>query len=118
MEDVQEVNILNMIVIWAESWVELEADPRHAELVVRELGLENATPIACPGAKPATGEEGAEDNIEMSREDARRYRAIAARLNYLAPDRTDIGYALKEAARNMASPMQGDWIKLKRIGDT
>ena len=30
-EDVQEVNILNKIVIWTESRVELEADPRHAE---------------------------------------------------------------------------------------
>ena len=30
-EDVQEVNISNKIVIWTESRVELEADPRHAE---------------------------------------------------------------------------------------
>ena len=52
----------------------------------------------------------------MNRDDARRYRAIAARLNYLAPDRTDIGYAVKEAARNMALPVQCDWMKLKRIG--
>ena len=31
--------------------IELEADPRHAEIVVRELGLEDATPSKVPGAK-------------------------------------------------------------------
>ena len=57
-----------------------------------------------------------DEEEEMSREDAKAYRGIAARLNYLSPDRMDIGYAVKEAARNMARPMVGDWAKLKRIG--
>ena len=37
--DVQEVKILNKIVRWTETGVELEADPRHADIVVKELGL-------------------------------------------------------------------------------
>ena len=32
--------------------MELEADPRHAELVIRELELENAKPSRVPGSKP------------------------------------------------------------------
>ena len=31
--------------------IDLEADPRHAEIVVREFGLEGATPSKVPGAK-------------------------------------------------------------------
>ena len=53
---------------------------------------------------------------EMDREDAKKYRGIAARLNYLSPDRMDIGFAVKEAARNMSKPLIGDWAKLNRIG--
>ena len=115
--DVQEVRILNKVVRWTDVGIELEADPRHAEIVVRELGLLEGGAISkCPGVKAAKVEEGAKEAIEFDREEARRYRAIAARLNYLAPDRLDIGYSVKEAARNMSKPMDADWAKLKRIG--
>ncbi len=56
------------------------------------------------------------DDDEMERDDAKKYRGIAARLNYLSPDRMDIGFAVKEAARNMSKPLVGDWVKLNRIG--
>ena len=36
---------------WTSRGIELEADPRHVEIVVRELGLEGATPSKVPGAK-------------------------------------------------------------------
>ena len=52
-EDIREVKILNKIVRMTDLGVELEADPRHAELVVRELGLENCKPSKVPGAKAA-----------------------------------------------------------------
>ena len=114
--DVQEVKILNKIVRWTNAGVELEADPRHAEIVIRELGLENATASKVPGVKPLKSNVESDEPEELAREDARRYRAIAARLNYLAPDRFDVGYSTKEAARNMARPLNGDFEKLKRIG--
>ena len=56
------------------------------------------------------------DDEKMNREDAKRYRGIAARLNYLSPDQMDIGFAVKEAARNMSKPLIGDWAKLNKIG--
>ena len=43
--------ILNKMIRWTNGGIELEADPRHAEIVVRELGLEAATPSKVPGAK-------------------------------------------------------------------
>ena len=52
----------------------------------------------------------------LAPEEARKYRAIAARLNYLAPDRVDIQCAVTEAARSMSSPTAKDWPKLQRIG--
>ncbi len=48
--------------------------------------------------------------------EATRYRALAARANYLAQDRPETQYAIKEIARRMATPRQGDWNLLKRLG--
>ena len=114
--DVQEVKILNKIVRWTDTGVEFEADPRHAEIVIKELGLTDAAPSKVPGVKPPKMHTEDDEPVELGREEARRYRAIAARLNYLAPDRFDCGYSTKEAARNMARPLEGDFDKLKRIG--
>ena len=48
--------------------------------------------------------------------EATKFRAVVARLNYLAMDRPDIQYATKEAAKRMANPRKPDWMLLKRIG--
>ena len=143
--------------------IELEVDPRHAELVISELGLNNARPSLVPGSKTegktaATTdtprkrstqvridvEDGIDniqsakmsskgeswdneisneleidddgDDTELDAERARSYRAIAARRNYISPDRPDIGYAVKESARNMIEPRVSDLQKLRKIG--
>ena len=44
---------------------------------------------------------------ELKGEQASRYRALAARLNYLSSDRPDMQYAVKEACREMSSPTTG-----------
>ena len=52
----------------------------------------------------------------MEPQEARRYRSIAARLNFLAADRADLAFAVKEAAREMSKPTRGSWDRLKRVG--
>ena len=52
----------------------------------------------------------------MAAEEATQYRAVVARLNYLAPDRLDMQFAVKEAARAMAKPAKKHWKALMRIG--
>ena len=48
--------------------------------------------------------------------DATRYRAIAARHNYLSIDRPDLQFAVKELCMDMAKPTEQSWSKLKRVG--
>ena len=48
---VSELRILNKVVRRTSRGVELEADPRHAEIVVKELGLEKAKVSTVPGSK-------------------------------------------------------------------
>ena len=57
-----------------------------------------------------------EEKELLAPKQSKEYRALAARANYLAPDRADIQYAVKEICRGMANPTRGDWRKLKRLG--
>ena len=50
----------------------------------------------------------------LNAKESTRYRAVLARCNYLAPDRFDIAYAVKELARDMANPIEGDMQRLNR----
>ncbi len=51
----------------------------------------------------------------LNAQDASMYRALAARANYLAQDRADIQFAVKEIARRMATPRVDDWLLMKRL---
>ena len=48
--------------------------------------------------------------------EATRFRAVAARANYLSGDGPDIQYAVKEFCRRMAKPVNGEWERLIRLG--
>ena len=114
-EDVQsEARVLNRIVRATEDGWEYEADQRHIEMLIDGLGLGQAKGVCTPGEEEKKWEE-EENKEELSAEEARRFRGHAARLNYLAADRPDIAYSVKEVCRAMAKPTKGAWKKLKRI---
>ena len=62
--------------------------------------------------------EEAENRKLLSQLDAKRYRELAARANYLAQDRMDIQYATKEICRGMCRPTRRDVKKLSWLGST
>ena len=73
---------------------------------MRQLGLDNATKhLTTPGMRG----EGEEDDMELSSEEVTRFRALTARANYLAQDRSDIQFAVKELCRKASDPRLGDW---------
>ena len=51
----------------------------------------------------------------LSNTEASMYRASVARGNYLAQDRSDIQYAVKELSRAMSNPTINDQKRLKRL---
>ena len=128
---VQQVRVLNRVLTWTQDGLVYEADQRHAEILIRELGLENGKPVATPGAREDIGKASAvaadeKGNVVTVDEDgenpllkdgeATKFRALTARANYLAQDRPDAQYAIKEIARRMATPRVNDWCLLKRLG--
>ena len=113
--DVQETRVLNRVIrVTPEGW-EYEADQRHAEIIVKQLGLEEAKPTMTPSEEPKEWRE-EEYEEKLGAREVAMFRPLAARANYLAADRSDIQYATKELCRGMANPNKGDLAKLRRLG--
>ena len=47
----REVRVLNTVVKWSKHGIYYEADQRHSEIVVCEMGLENAQPAPTAGTR-------------------------------------------------------------------
>ena len=140
-EEQKELRVLGRIISYTEDGLRYEADPRHAEAVVEKLGLKDSNPAPTPAAKEAcrrgyggvlrtirdgtaTSEEKAEwqkaaqeeeNPEELAAPDVKLYQSMSARLNYLAMDRADVMFSVKELMRKMAKPTEGDLSKLKRV---
>ena len=85
---------------WVASGVEYEADKGHAEIICAIVGLVGeAKAVTTPGIK-----EDIADEQELSGRDSTNYRVLAAISTYLAQDRSDIAFAVKEISRGMARP--------------
>ena len=112
LHDMKAMTILNRIVEWTNAGIQYEADLRHVDLIIEELGLENVNGSDVTGSKVDINET----DTELDHEDAYRFRSIAARLNFLAADRIDIQFASKEICRRMSSPCMSDWAKVRKLG--
>ncbi len=113
-QDDKEASMLHRIIRWTEEGLEYEADPRLHEQVVQDLGLKGCKGVGTPGVKQSY--EQIEGDEELKRQQERPYRAIAARMNYLAADRPDVQYAAKEICRWMSCPTEAGLVAMKRLG--
>ena len=114
-DDQSEARVLNRIIRAGPDGWEYEPDQRHAELIVKALCLTNAKPVKTPGEDEKKTEEEENEKL-LTKVDAKEYRGVTARANYLGQDRMDIQYAVKELSRGMANPTEGDMKKAKRLG--
>ena len=57
----EEVEIFNKVVRRTNDGIELEADPRHSEIVVKDFGLVDAKPSRVPGRKVRDEVTGGDD---------------------------------------------------------
>ena len=56
-----------------------------------------------------------EEMEQLGRLDAAKYVSVGALLNYIAPDRADIQWAVKEVLRRSSAPSKADETRIKRI---
>ncbi|MDA8583689.1 reverse transcriptase domain-containing protein [bacterium] len=114
-EEELETRILNRIIRVGEAGWEYEPDQRHAELIVRGLGLEKANGVTTLKEDDKAWVEEEEAQL-LDANKQREYRRLVARANYLAADRGDIQYSVKELCRSMSCATRGCWRRLKRLG--
>ena len=114
-EDVKSIRILNRIVTLKDDGVEYEADQRHAEIIVKQMGLSfSDKSVSTPIIKMCKADLDT-GNEELDSGKGSMYRAMVARANYLAQDRSDIRFAVKELSRHMSKPREKDLNRLKRL---
>ena len=111
--DAKESRALNRVIRWTSDCVEYEADPRQAERLIAECGLEGAQSMVTPGVR-LTGPELA-DEQPLPPQLTTAFRGAAARANYLAADRIDAQFACKEVCRSMSRPTTQSWKAMKRV---
>ena len=82
--------------------IEYAADPRHAEVLVSQQGLDTKSKgVVTPGEKVSVTEELL---MAMEEGDQAAYRSQAMRLGYMSMDRPDVQFAAKELARGLSRP--------------
>ena len=113
--DLKSARLLNRVISWEADGLTLEADQRHAEIIVRDLGLDKCKGSVVPGTKEAN-DVIIEGDEELDSAGAKQFRGLAARANFLAIDRGDIQYSVKETCRSMARPTRSGWDKLRKLG--
>ena len=114
LEDQKEIRILNRQLRWEEGFLEYEADDKHAQTIIEELGLEeDSKGSSLPLPREYEPEEG---DAELDGAMARKYRRIAAVVNYLALDRPDLQFAAGVLGRTAAKPTTRSWANLKKVG--
>ena len=110
-QDEKQLKVLNRIIVVEDQGYTYEPDARHAEVIIRDLGLQGAKSVSTPIA-----DDSHESDVFLDHERHKKYQSICARCNFLAVDRMDIQFASKECCRAMAKPTIKDWMKLKRLG--
>ena len=79
----QEIRILGRTLRWRTWGLEYEADEKHRELLLRGLGLEEDSKAASSAAVRADEFVAKEDEEPLEAGEARKFRGLAATLNYL-----------------------------------
>ena len=86
-------------------------DPRHVDVLVETLGLENGNTVQTPIIDDV--EE--ENPVRKDSEQISKYRSHVARCLFVSQDTADITFAVKELCQRMSDPSQHSFSKLKRL---
>ena len=111
--DNKKVRILNRILRWVADGLTYEGDDKHARTVIRGMNLQlDSKGLETPMDKEED-EEGTSE--ELSARDAKKYRSLAAVVNFMALDRPELQYAASVLGRYMSKPTVLAEMKLKKV---
>ena len=115
-QDVRELRVLNRVLSWRSGGIQLEANPRHQEILISELE-QGVHGLSTPVVKNSQRKDGDGDGAEslLDEAEAQSFRSTAARASYLALDRPDLAFATKELCRRMSAPTKADVSVLRQM---
>lgn len=92
-----------------------EADPKHAEMIVADLGMTDANAVGSPSCK-TTGMNlpNAHDDLPKPRREF--YQKVTGRVLFLSLDRWDINFSSRQLATKVKTPREIDEARLRRVG--
>ena len=112
--DDKEVTILGRTVRWKAWGIEYEADERHRKIIMEYFGLnEKSKGLTGNGNVEIGDEDDVDENLVGG--EVTMFRAIAARMNFLAQDCPDLQFPAKEICRVMSCPTEQSWNKVKKL---
>ena len=115
--DVREIDVLGRIIKMEDDGITWEGDPRHQVKLEEYFGMDKSSKgLTKNGYKDDQAQGGRQDSPEyLTNEEAKSYRMLAARLNYMGQDNVFIQFPAKEVCRSMANPEVNDFLKVKRV---
>ena len=106
------IKTLNRRLHWGKEGIVYQHDPRHIDVLVKDLGLENGNSVQTPATSDVTEEEKAEP---LSQVQHHKYRSQVARCLFLSQHRADITFIVNELCQTMSNPTQQSLAKWKRL---
>ena len=111
--DVHDIEILGRNLTWTRR-PRVRGRRQAALLEGLELNEESKA-VNSAAVKPEEVHQ-EEDAETLDASETKRFRSLAATLNYMGSDRSDVQYAAKEVCTKMANPTRGIWKRLKKAG--
>ena len=113
--DVRKIDILGRTVELTDKGITWQGDPRHQKLLEEYFGMDENTKVLTKNGYDDEPDTEEQPKGDLSAEECKAFRGLAARLNYMAQDNLLVHFPAKEICKNMAKPKSGDFAKIKRV---
>ena len=114
-DDVRKIDMLGRVIELTEEGITWKGDPRHQDLLEEYFGMDDNTKVLSKNGYDDEPQENAHEEAELTNDECKAFRMLAARLNYMAQDNLWLQFPAKEICRNMANPKRHDFLKVKRV---
>ena len=108
----ESIKTLNRRLHWGRRGIVYQHDPRHVDVLVKDLGLEHGNSVQTPATHDATEEEEPEP---LSQDQHSMYRSLVARCLFFSQDRAETTFIVNELCHRVSSPNQQSLASLKRL---
>ena len=105
----ESINALNRRICWGETMILYQHDPRHLDVLVESLGLENGNTVQTTKIDDVKDE----NLLWLDSEQISKYKYHVARCLFLSQDRADRTFATNELCQIMSDPSQHSFTAVK-----